>query len=292
MSKKIAIIGAKGQLGSSLVKILSEKNEYKVLPLTHNDIEVAEKDSIKKCLDGVNPNILINTAAYVQVDNAETNQIEAFKVNALANQYLASYCKNKKIKFVFIGTDYIFGRDKKRTKPYTEDDNPGPINTYGITKLAGEYYTQSLCSNYLIVRSSGIFGVSGSSGKGGNFIETMLTLAREHKPIQVVNDQITSPTYSLDLARQIFLLIDKDENGIFHAVSKGSCSWFEFAQTIFALTKTVVNLKSITSNSYKTPATRPHFSALENKKLEEKNINIMRPWIEGLRAYLVAKGYV
>lgn len=292
MNKKIAIIGAKGQLGSDLVNVFSEKNEYTVFPLTHNDIEITKKDSIKKCLDGVSPHILINTAAYVRVNDAETNQIEAFMTNAVSNQLLSLYCEERKIKLIYISTDYVFGLDKERITPYTENDKPGPVNTYGITKLAGEYYIQELCSNFLIVRSSGIFGIQESSGKKGNFIETMVRLAKNSSSIQVVDDQQTSPTYSLDLAKQIILLIDKGKRGIYHVTSKGNCSWYKFAKTIFEITKIPANLKPVLSLTFKASAKRPHYSVLENQRLEKDALNIMQPWEEGLRDYLKEKNYI
>lgn len=292
MNKKIAIIGARGQLGSGLLKLLTGEGGCEIFPLFHEDIEITEEKSIKQCLDKIDPDIVINTAAYVRVDDAESNQEKSFFVNAVANQLLALYCKEKNKKLVYISTDYVFGLNSQKNTPYIEIDTPGPVNTYGITKLAGEYYIQYLCTNYLIIRSSGVFGINGSSGKGGNFIETMLQLTREGKTIHVVNDQVTCPTYSVDLAKQIVLLLEHDTNGIYHAVSEDSCSWYTFAESIFSLTGINADLKPVSSKIHITPAKRPYYSALGNTRLTKENINIMRSWKEGLKDYLKEKALI
>lgn len=290
--KKVALIGANGQLGTDIMKVFTEDKFFALIPLTHQDIEISDANSIKKVLDQISPHIVINTASYNKVDEAESNPQKAFLINGLANKYLGQYCQGKNIVFTYISTDYVFGADKKREKPYKEFDCPGPINAYGISKLAGEYFTSYSSSKYFIIRSSGLFGISGSKGKGGNFIELMLSLAKEKGHVRVVNDQIVSPTYTLDLAKQILKLMKTDAFGLYHATSRGECSWYSFAKKIFAQTNTDVNLEAISSAKFSAPAKRAHFSVLKNENLKKLGIDVMRSWEEGLQDYLKEKGYM
>lgn len=292
MRTKIALIGANGQLGSDLTKVLSKDPSFSLFPLTHKDIEITKDEMINQVLSSIKPSIVINTSAYHKVDEVEVNPEKAFLVNSIAVKNLAQYCQGKKNLLVHISTDYVFGLDDRRTKPYTEDDIPAPINTYGITKLAGENFIKYTCPQHLIIRTSGLFGTAGSSGKGGNFVETMLKLARKKKEVRVVNDQTLSPTYTLRLAEQISALIKKTCQGLFHATSEGYCSWYEFAREIFKLTNTECILKPVTSDQFSTIARRPKFSVLENYRLKEVGINLIPSWQECLKAYLKEKSYI
>ena len=220
----------------------------------------------------------------------EDNPQKAFLVNSIATLNLARYCNENNCTFVFISTDYVFGRDKTRSTPYSEKDNPGPINVYGVSKLAGEYFVQNSCSKYFIIRTSGLFGAAGSSGKGENFVELMLKLAKERKEIKVVNDQVLSPTYTNNLAQTLKKLLKTENFGLFHAVSQGSCSWYEFAKKIFELTNIKAKLEPTTSKLMETRAKRPIYSVLENVNLNRINLNL-NDWEKNLRLYLKEKGY-
>lgn len=287
-NKKVAIIGANGQLGNDLCKILSEESALTVFPLTHNDIEISNEISIEKVFSNIQPDIIINTAAYNKVDEIENNTEKAFLINAIANKYLADYCNQKKSTFVYISTDYVFGNDQKRNTSYKESDCPGPINAYGISKLAGEYFAAHTARHF-IIRTCGLFGKSNSSGKKTNFIESLLKIAKEKGEVKVVNDQYTSPTYTLDLAKQILTLIKTDAFGLYHATSKGNCSWYEFAKEIFSLTKTTAKLEGISYSSLLRAAKRPRYSVLESYNLTKLGINNMRHWKEGLKDYLIER---
>ncbi len=289
-SKKIALIGANGQLGNDLQRVLSEENAYTVFPLIHADIEISDPESIKNTLNNINPDIVVNTAAYNNVDESETNPEKAFLINAVANKHLAYYCKEKNSTLVSISSDYVFGVDGDRTTPYRESDCPGPVNAYGISKLAGEHFVRYGCTKHFIIRTCGLFGIESSSGKKTNFVESMLKASKEKNIIQVVDDQCISPTYTYNLAKQICRIIKTDAFGLYHAASEGSCSWYEFAKEIFALISKHVNLEAISSSKLKNPAKRPHYSVLENYNLKRLNINCMLDWKEGLKAYLQAKG--
>lgn len=287
---KVLVIGANGQLGTDLCKALQE---FEVIPLTHKDVEISDMSSVKQAFTKYKPDIVINTAAYVRVDDCETEQDKAFLINALGARNVAVAAQELRAKLVHISTDYVFGGDtESRTIPYTEFDTPMPVNTYGKSKLAGEEFVRSLCLRHFIVRSSGLFGVAGASGKGGNFVETMLRLARERSELKVVNDQVFSPTYTKDLAGKIAQLINTEYYGIFHITNGSSCSWYEFAQEILKQAGLKTPIIPITSGEYPQKARRPRFSVLDNHHLRLLGLDDMRPWQEALKDYMIEKGHI
>ena len=292
MKIKIALIGANGQLGSDIVKVFSKDKDYFVYPLTHKDIDISDFSNSKKKLDKIDFDVLVNTAAYHRVDEIEDFPLKAFEVNAVANKNLAQYANEKKSTLVFLSTDYVFGGDTKRRKPYSEKDCPSPLNVYGISKLAGEIFVKNYCQKYFIIRSCGLFGVAGSSGKGGNLVENMLELSKTQKVIRVVNDQVLSPTYTLNLAQAMAKIIKTDKYGLYHIVSEGECSRYQFTKEIFRNLKIDVRVEPISSRESNSRTNRPHYSALENKKLKSLGINIMNSWEKNLVLYLKEKGYL
>lgn len=290
MRKKIAVIGANGQLGTDLCKILSPI--YNVNSLTHKDIEITNKKNVRVVFNRIKPDIIINTAAYTRVDDAESSPEQAFLINSIGTKILSEYCHEKNIIFVLFSTDYVFGQDQNRNTPYTESDIPAPVNTYGISKLAGEQYVQMLLKKWIIIRTTGLFGYAGSSGKGYNFVELMLRLSKQQKVVTVVSDQISSPTYTKELAEQTLTIIKSGKYGMYHVTSEGSCSWYHFAKEIFRLTKTKTKLQKVTKKTWKTPARRPHYSVLDNKKINEMNISVMSHWKQALKKYLEEKKHI
>lgn len=290
MKQKIAIIGANGQLGTDLVKVFKADQEVSLIPLTHHDIEITSTESVRSVFDKINPTIIINTAAFHKVDDCETNIKQAFGINAVAEKNLADYCNSNDIALTYISTDYVFGLDHTRETPYIESDAPGPLNVYALSKLTGEYYTRYILKKHFIVRSCGLYGLTESSVKGGNFVNTMLKFAQEKDMIQVVDDQIVTPTHTKDLALQIHKLLKTDNFGLYHATSQGECSWYEFAKEIFRLTGKNVRLIPVSSSQYKTPARRPHYTVLENAALKSLQLDILPDWKEGLKNYLIEKG--
>ncbi|MFC2012624.1 dTDP-4-dehydrorhamnose reductase [Chloroflexota bacterium] len=287
---KVLITGANGQLGSDLCKTL---RHLEVIPLTHNDIEITDMSSVKQMFHQYNPDTIINTAAYVRVDDCELEQDKAFLINAVGARNIAVAAQDIGAKLVHISTDYIFGGEvEPRTVPYTEFDTPVPPNLYGKSKLAGENLVQHLCLRHFIVRSSSLFGIAGASGKGGNFVETMLMFAKERAELRVVNDQVFSPTYTKDLAKKIAQLIRTEFYGIFHITNKGTCSWYEFAQEILELAGLKSPVIPITSEQYPQRARRPAFSVLNNYQLHLLSMDDMRPWQKALKDYLKEKGHI
>jgi dTDP-4-dehydrorhamnose reductase len=186
-----------------------------------------------------------------------------------------------------MSTDYVFRGEKK--DPYVEDDLLRPLNVYGVSKLAGEYFVQNICQKYFIVRTSGLYGLAGSRGKRGNFVELMLRLAQEGKEIRVVDDQVLTPTYTMDLARKIKELIAMEQFGLYHITNNGQCSWYEFAKEIFEASHLQANLHKTTTREFGARARRPDYSVLRNRALEKIGMDDLRTWKEALRAYLAAR---
>jgi len=287
---RVIVTGANGQLGTDLCKVLQQ---FEVIPLTHKDIEISDMNSVKQVFSKYKPDIIINTAAYVRVDDCETNQDKAFLINALGARNVAVVAQELGSKLIHLSTDYVFGGETQpRTTSYNEFDTPVPLSIYGKSKLAGENLIRHLCHRHFIIRTSGLFGIAGASGKGGNFVETMLKLAQEQNELKVVNDQIFSPTYTKDLAQKIAQLIETEYYGIFHITNKGSCSWYEFAREILGLAGLRTCLIPITSNEYPQEAKRPRYSVLDNYHLRLSGMDDMRTWQETLKDYMIGKGYV
>ena len=286
---KIIIIGANGQLGYDLIRAF-ENTEDEIAPLTHADIDVTDLRSASETLRNIEPDAVINCAAYVRVDDAEDFPERAFAVNALGARNIARICRDLNSILAHISTDYIF--DGRKKEPYTEEDTPNPLNVYGNSKLAGEYFVRNTLEEHYIIRSSSLFGASGASGKGGNFVETMIKKARNGEEIKVVDDMIMSPTHTRDLAGMIKkILIKKLPFGIYHAANQGQCSWYEFAKTIFETLEMEANLSPTKTSTLQSKARRPIYSPLVSIKLGKHGLE-MKNWKEALTDYLVEKGHL
>ncbi len=281
---RVLIIGSNGQLGSDLMEVLQDEE---VIPLTHQDVDICEPVGVLTTLRHHQPTVVINTAAYHKVDACEENAKQAFSVNTFGVRNLALACRECDCTLLHMSTDYVF--DGRKETAYLETDSPNPINVYGISKLAGEHFVRYLLDTHVIVRTSGLFGVAGSSGKGGNFVELMLRLAREGRDIRVVDDQVLSPTYTLDLAHQIKALIQAEHYGLYHATSHGCCSWYEFTAKIFELAGLSPSLSPQSTAESGARATRPVRSELGNEALQRIELDQMRSWEEGLAAYMEAR---
>jgi dTDP-4-dehydrorhamnose reductase len=286
---KVLITGANGQLGTDLQQALYN---FEVIPLTHGDIEITDIDSVKNACNRYKPEVIINTAAFVRVDDCEDNRDKAYQVNALGARNVAVVSQELGAKLVQISTDYIFGGETRPAAiPFTEFDTPVPIGVYGQSKLAGEDFVRHLCHKYFIVRGSGLFGVAGSSGKGGNFIETIIRLGKERTELRVVNDQMFSPTYTKDLANTIVQIIATEYYGIFHVTNSGICSWYEFASEIIKLAGLNTKVIPITSDQYPQKAKRPQYSVLDHFHLRLLGMDDIRSWQVALRDYMAIKGH-
>jgi len=283
---KITIIGSTGQLATDLIKVLQDKHE--VTGLTHQNIEVTDYHSCL-ILKNSHPDAIINTAAFHKTDQCEEEPLKTFSVNAVGTRNAATISKEIGATIMFVSTDYVF--DGSKNEPYKEDDTPNPVNTYGISKLAGEFYTKQNPKHY-IIRLASLFGVAGASGKGGNFVETMITKAKKNEPIRVVDDMWMSPTYTRDAATTIKKIMElKLPFGTYHSTNQGYCTWFQFAKEIFKIIGLDPTIKPTKTHQLKMKARRPRFSALKSVKLPKYGIQ-MREWKEALHDYLVEKGRI
>jgi dTDP-4-dehydrorhamnose reductase len=280
----VAIIGANGQLGADLVASFSQNGDT-VHALTHADIEISDRDSVSRVLQGLRPQVVVNTAAMHHVENCEREPQKAFAINAIGARNLAAVSRDLDAALIHVSTDYVF--DGKKNTPYVEEDIPLPLNAYGITKLAAEHFVRATTGKYFVVRTSGLYGKSPCRAKGGlNFIELMLKLARERGEVRVVDSEFVSPTSTAELAKQMVHLSRSSSYGLYHATAEGSCSWYEFAREIFAMTDTPVRLHVAGPNEFPAKVARPAYSVLENRALKNQGLNLFKPWQDGLQNYL------
>src|SRR3989338_2623007 len=287
--KKLLLIGANGQLGADIYHVF--KHSYKITPLTHRNLDITDFLKTKKVIEKIKPNIVINTAAYHKVDEVEDFPQKAFLINAIAQRDLSAITKKINAAIVFFSTDYVFGMDIKRNTPYKETDNVGPVNTYGVSKAAGEFFTRTTNPNHFIIRTSGLYGAKGTHGKE-NFVDLMLRLGKERGQVNVVGDQVITPTYTLNLAENLLKLLKVKKFGTYHMTSEGQCSWWEFTSEIFKLAKLKVKCSKVSSSFFNTKAQRPNYSVLENFNLKIMNINQMNHWKINLRLYLEEKNLI
>jgi dTDP-4-dehydrorhamnose reductase len=279
---KFAVIGAAGQLGRDLCPRLPGE----VVPLTRERADLTQPGLLRATLAELRADVVINCAAYNFVDRAETEPVVAFGVNAWGVRNLACACRDLDMVVVHISTDYVFGLDESRGVPYAEEDLPGPVSVYALSKLAGEYLVRSICPKHYVVRTCGLYGVWGSGGKGGNFVETMLRVAGQGKPLRVVADQTCTPSYTVDVASGIAALVQSGPYGLYHLTNNGSCSWHEFAKTIFQLADVRADLTPITTSEFGAPARRPAYSVLATEKYRSLGLPAPRAWQDAVAAYL------
>ncbi len=281
---KIAVIGANGQLGCDICSAFKKENDD-VVELNHDAVEIADMDSVSGALKEIKPDVVINTAAMHNVEKCEADPLNSFRVNGIGARNLAMVCNDINSLLLHISTDYVF--DGKKNTPYVETDRPVPLNIYGNTKLAGEHFIESIAKRFYIVRVSGIYGRNRCRAKGLNFVDLMLKFSKERPEVRVVDDEILTPTCTLDISGQIVRLVKADGDcGVYHATAEGSCSWYEFAREIFAILKSGVKLNRALPGEFPLKVNRPKYSVLENKFLKGQNLNKMPHWKEGLKRYL------
>lgn len=294
---RILLIGANGQLGSDLRDALAghevlAASRTPLVDARHRtlQLDVTDHEVLRAVIEDFQPAAVVNCSAFHRVDDIERDASQALTVNALAAQQLALLCRDANCVLMHISTDYVF--DGATRIPYVETDLPNPLSAYGASKLAGELLIRAAWPRHFIVRTCGLYGRAGTSGKGGNFVQTMLRLAREQavaaqpKPIRVVADQTCTPTFTQDLAVQLSLLLETDAYGTIHATSAGACTWHEFANAIFEIAGLPARTVPITSAEFAAPAVRPPYSVLENAVLQHLGIDQMRPWRSALEAYI------
>ena len=270
----ILVVGANGMLGRDLMEVLSGD----VRGVDIDEIDITSLESVERVLKTRPPRVVVNAAAYTDVDGCETNQELAMQVNGEGVAHLALVTRELGAKFVQVSTDYVF--DGGKGTPYVEDDPPAPLSIYGESKYAGELNAR-LNPDHVIVRTQWLYGL-----RGKNFVETMLRLGAEKPELAVVDDQIGSPTWTVDLSRAIRVLVEKECRGTYHAANSGFCSWNEFARAIFAEAGMTVTVNPLTTEQLGRPAPRPLYSTLDCGKLMQDSGFQPQPWREALRTYL------
>ena len=280
------VIGATGQLGSDLVRTFDQPGE--LVALSTRDVDILDAERTRSILEALQPTCVINTAAYNLVDRAEDDGRSAFALNAEAVGTLAAVCQAAGARLVHFSTDYVF--DGVKRTPYLETDSPQPVSVYGESKLAGERLALERCERSVIFRVCGLFGLAGSLGKGkGNFVETMLRLAREGRPLRVVSDQVLCPSYTLDLARKVWKVLPKVAHPIYHLTNAGQVSWYEFARRALELAGLTADLTPVTAAEYGARARRPAYSVLAHAHLAALGEDDLRPWDAALPAYVAER---
>jgi dTDP-4-dehydrorhamnose reductase len=274
---RILIIGAEGMLGHDLVDVLSKGNE--IITTTIDTLDITD---IKKAIHTVNdhqPDVVVHAAAYTDVDGSESNQDLAYKVNSLGTRNVALACRRIDCSMVYISTDYVF--DGTKGASYYEYDQTNPINVYGLTKLLGEKYVKEQLNKFYIIRTSWLYGFHGD-----NFVKTMLNLSQSNDTINVVDDQIGSPTYTWDLSTAISQLIESPVFGTYHITNSKNCSWYQFAQEIFRQKKIDITLNPVTTENFPRPAKRPKHSVLNNYNWKMEGFHKIRSYKKALKDYL------
>lgn len=277
---RILVIGAKGMLGRDLMETFNASSLNDVTGWDIDEIDIRRKEETVERISGLQPETVINAAAYTNVDGCESQVETAFAVNAEGMRHVALGANKCHSKVVYLSTDYVF--DGTKCKPYVEGDPPNPLSVYGRSKLQGERYVQQLAEDGLIVRTQWLFG-----RHGNNFVSSILRQTREKKELSIVDDQIGSPTYTVDLANAISALIECDASGVFHVANSDYCSWFTFGQSILEYSGiNGVSIRAISSKELGRAAIRPGYSGFDCRKLKDATGMSLRPWFEALKDYL------
>ncbi|MEE8585410.1 MAG: dTDP-4-dehydrorhamnose reductase [Acidobacteriota bacterium] len=277
---KIAVTGASGMLGQALCRTF--RDGFEVVPWRSRDMDITSFEDVRSKIARLRPDWIVNAAAYTDVDRAESEAVQACRVNALGSRHLAMAASETGCRLLTFSTDYVFDGESKR--PYLESDPVCPINEYGRSKWMGEDYIRNLCRRHLIVRTSWLFGPGGR-----DFVDTMLLLAASAQQVKVVEDQVGSPTFSRDLAAKTRELVEQDRRGTYHAANSGQCSKYEFACRTFEMSNLKVTVRPVPSSRFPGPAPRPRYSALACQRLIQDGISPLRPWQQALAEYLESK---
>lgn len=274
---KILITGATGQLGLELQKQLLER-KIKYIALSKSQLDISNFNDVNDIMIMQRPNVVINCAAYTKVDDCEKNEINAFKVNAIGTQNMAIATNKISSKIVHVSTDYVFDGDTNI--PYREYDMKNPQSVYGKSKSMGENFIEVLNPKHFIVRTSWLYG------EGNNFVKAILDMALKKDELNIVDDQIGTPTSTVDLARTIINLIQTEKYGIYHGTCEGSCSWYDFARKIFEFKKFHRKINRISTEQLNKLAPRPRYSVLDNFMLKLIGLNTFRSWENSIEEYL------
>jgi len=282
---KAIVLGAQGQLGRELVQALGPRLAWAG---GRAELDVLESGAVRELFERVHPDVVFNATAWNAVDLAETRFAEALAVNAAAPGQLAQAAGAVGARLVHVSTDYVF--DGRAGRPYVESDPPGPLSFYGVSKLAGEHAVRAVGREHLIVRTSAVLGVGGSSAKGGSFVERMLARARQGQPLRVVVDQTFAPTFATDLAAALLALAEGGAEGLVHVANAGQCTWHELTVTALRLAGLGTEVAEIQAGDLGVPARRPAFSVLRSERAASLGLAPLRDWREGLPQLIARMG--
>jgi dTDP-4-dehydrorhamnose reductase len=272
---RILVTGANGQLGREIAR---QGGDHELILTDVKELNIIDNTAVRDLFRELKPQAVIHCAAYTNVDGAESDQDNAFRVNVIGAQNIAAACLENGARMVYVSTDYVF--DGTKVEPYREFDPVSPQSIYGLTKWQGEEIVRQILGRHYIVRTAWLYG------DGNNFIRTMLRLAKQNPNLRVVHDQVGTPTSTVDLAKVIFGLLNSDAYGTYHATCQGQCSWYEFACEIFHQSGMNVNITPLTTEEFPRPAKRPAHSVLDNYMLKMTVGDLMRPWQDALQQYL------
>lgn len=275
---KVLVTGTKGQLGYDVVNEL-EKRGHTAVAVDIEEMDITDAVSVERVITEAEVEAVIHCAAYTAVDAAEDNVEICRRVNAEGTKNIAKVCKKLDLKMIYISTDYVF--DGEGERPWEPDDERHPLNVYGQTKYEGELAVEKYLEKYFIVRIAWVFGVNGK-----NFIKTMLKLSETHEELNVVDDQVGSPTYTYDLAVLLVDMVESDKYGRYHATNEGLCTWYEFAKEIFRQAGVEVKVNSVTSDMFPAKAKRPKNSRMSKEKLDANGFHRLPTWQDALERYL------
>ena len=284
---QVLVIGANGQLGTALCDAFADVSVLRAdLDGTHHLVDISQEEQVfRLIIDELRPDLVINTAAAHSLPLCEKHPGLSFAVNAAGPGHLATACKHAGARLVHISTDYVYGDGGNR--PFTEKDLPAPLSVYGASKLAGEHLVAARCENHLIIRTAALYGPAPCRAKGGlNFVDTMLHQAKAGSEVRVVDDETTTPTFTSALAHQIRVLAEKAAPGLYHATCQGECSWYAFAEAIFAEAGVEAELVRVSGAKFQLPVRRPAYSVLDNTHARAQGLDEMPTWRDALREYL------
>lgn len=287
MAQRIVVVGSAGQLGVELVREFSARG-YPVAGLDRSTVDITDEFKTEQAIAALDPAVVLNAAAYNQVDLAEAEPLNAFLVNGLGVRNLALACRQCGARLVQFSTDYVF--DGEAGRPYTEEDPPRPLGAYGVSKLAGEAFARAYLDDVLIIRTCGVYGPGGLKNNRGNFVELMLRMAAEKKTVRVVEDFTGSPTFAPLLAARTADLVERNATGLFHIGGGVPITWFDFARRIFAVAGVKrPALQAVSEREYRAAARRPKYTALSNRKMEKLGLAPMPPVDEALKMYFAER---
>lgn len=286
MEQSVVVFGCAGQLGVELMREF-EARGYQAHGFERARVDITDGAMVEQAIASIDPVVVLNAAAYNQVDVAESEPLAAYQVNALAVRNIAMACRQTGALLVHFSTDYVF--DGTAGRPYVESDPTHPLGAYAVSKLAGELYAQAYLAEPLIIRTSGVFGPGGLSTARGNFVELMLRLARSNQPIRVVEDHVASPTFAPALAARTADMVGHNLRGVFHLGGGEAISWYDYARLIFEEARLTPELRPTNEREYRTAARRPKFSALSNALSVARGVAPMPSLREAVRSYLMQR---